>query len=68
VRWDGLEVVEIAWLGWVLHRIGDVLGWVARVTSDDACTIPAGDLAAVDRRRLADRRALAMVAQVCQGV
>lgn len=34
-QWHWLEVPEVAWRGWVLHRTGDVLGRVARIGRHD---------------------------------
>jgi hypothetical protein len=40
-QWHWLQVPEVAWTGWVLHRAGDILGRVARLTRDDPRTHPA---------------------------
>ncbi len=40
-QWHWLQVPEVAWTGWVLHRAGDILGRVARLTRDDRHTHPA---------------------------
>jgi hypothetical protein len=34
-QWRWLEVPEVSWRGWVLHRMGHVLGRVARIVRDD---------------------------------
>jgi hypothetical protein len=40
-HWHWLEVTEVAWRGWVLHRTGNILGRVAHLTRDDGRTPPA---------------------------
>ncbi len=37
-QWHWLEIPDVKWCGWVLHRTGNVLGRVARIVRHDGTT------------------------------